>query len=172
MVTSAQVVETSVTTTDTVLLSGLCSPLTIRLYYHRFSILRSFGKVWNRATSKFGTQAYLTQGYLPPLPPPSRFAPQKILKFFSQRWFWWWEWTVQCFDNRNSLLKRYTTYIYRNFTNTSWPVIDTNSVDYPPMFQHCHSALHTWSYFLNNLHEENWKKVVDTGNPMLKLDFY
>ena len=151
MVTSAQVVETSVTTTDTVLLSGLCSPLTIRLYYHRFSILRSFGKVWNRATSKFGTQAYLTQGLknLTPPPPPSRFAPQKILKFFSQRWFWWWEWTVQCFDNRNSLLKRYTTYIYRNFTNTSWPVIDTNSVDYPPMFQHCHSALHTWSYFLN-----------------------
>ena len=50
--------------------SGLCSPLTIRLYYHRFSILRSFSKVWNRATSKFGTQAYLTQG-LKSLTPPS-----------------------------------------------------------------------------------------------------
>lgn len=27
-------------------------------------------------------------------------------------------------------------------------------------------------YLANNLHEENWKKVADTGNPMLKLDFY
>ena len=80
MVTSAQVVETSVTTTDTVLLRTV-SPLTIRLYYHRFSILRSFGKVWNRATSKFGTQAYITQGLKSltpssPPPPPYRFAPQ------------------------------------------------------------------------------------------------
>ena len=64
--------------------SGLCSPLTIRLYYHRFSILRSFGKVWNRATSKFGTQAYLTQGLKSLTPPP---PPSPLLGLLPKR-FW------------------------------------------------------------------------------------